>query len=156
MPSRREQIAMTPSEIRAYLLAQHRLIVVSNGANGHPHPVPMNFGLDDTDRLIILTFAKSQKVLNLQRDPRATLLVESGDHYHALKSVMIYADAEVIPPGPEFEICRTAFAPKAQTVAVPETPIGDQVAQSMAKRVAIRFTPTKIISWDHAKLDGKY
>ncbi|MDE2301676.1 MAG: pyridoxamine 5'-phosphate oxidase family protein [Sphingomonadales bacterium] len=156
MPSRRDMIAMTPQEVSAYLASQQRLIVVSNGPHGYPHPVPMNFGIDADGRLIILTFAKSQKVRNLERDPRAALLVESGTHYHALKSVVIYASAEIIGQGDEFERCREAFARKTQTVAAPGSSIRNQVDASMAKRVAIRFTPERVISWDHAKLGSKY
>ncbi len=156
MPSRRELIAMSPEEVAAYLASQQRLIVVSNGPGGFPHPMPMNFGIDDTGRLVILTFAKSQKVRNLERDPRASLLVESGEHYHELKSVLIYARTEIIPQGEEFERCRAAFARKTQTVAAPGSAIQAQVDTTMSKRVAIRFTPERTISWDHAKLGEKY
>jgi nitroimidazol reductase NimA-like FMN-containing flavoprotein (pyridoxamine 5'-phosphate oxidase superfamily) len=116
----------------------------------------MNFGIDETGRLVILTFAKSQKVRNLERDPRASLLVESGGSYHELKSVMIYACAEIIPQGAEFERCREAFARKTQIVAGPGSVIQPQVDATMSKRVAIRFTPERTISWDHAKLGEKY
>jgi nitroimidazol reductase NimA-like FMN-containing flavoprotein (pyridoxamine 5'-phosphate oxidase superfamily) len=156
MPSRRELIAMSSEEVSAYLASQQRLIVVSNGPTGFPHPMPMNFGIDEAGRLVILTFAKSQKVRNLERDPRAALLVESGASYHELKSVMIYATAEVIPQGNEFERCRAAFARTTQTVAGRSSAIKPQVDATMAKRVAIRFTPERTISWDHAKLGEKY
>ena len=156
MPSRRELIAMSPAEVASYLASQQRLIVVSNGPGGFPHPMPMNFGIDESGRLVILTFAKSQKVRNLERDPRASLLVESGGSYHELKSVIIYAIAEIIPQGPEFELCREAFARKSQTVAGPGSTIKPQVDSTMSKRVAVRFTPEHTISWDHAKLGDKY
>ncbi|MCE7798480.1 pyridoxamine 5'-phosphate oxidase family protein [Sphingobium sufflavum] len=96
MPSRREMIAMTPEEIRAYLLSQARMIVVSNGPGGFPHPMPMNYTLDDDDRILITTFAKSQKTRNLERDPRASLLVESGVVYEELRSVILYEQAEIL------------------------------------------------------------
>ena len=156
MPSRRELIAMSPAEVADYLASQQRLIVVSNGPGGFPHPMPMNFGIDEPGRLVILTFAKSQKVRNLERDPRASLLVESGGAYHELKSVIIYARAEIIPQGAEFELCREAFARKSQTVAGPGSSIRPQVDSTMSKRVAIRFTAERTVSWDHAKLGAKY
>lgn len=155
MPSRRDQIAMSPDEIRAYLRSQPRLIVVSNGPGGYPHPVPMNFAVDDLDRLLILTFRKSQKVKNLERDPRAALLVESGLTYQELKSVMIYASAEIIEPGAEFEAAKAAFAGKVQTGAL-TSEVQAQASATMPKRVAVRFTPQRTISWDHAKLQGQY
>ncbi len=156
MPSRRELIAMSPEEVSTYLASQQRLIVVSNGPGGFPHPMPMNFGIDEAGRLVILTFAKSQKVRNIERDPRASLLVESGATYHEMKSVIIYALAEIIPQGPEFERCREAFGRKRQSVAAPGSSIQPQIDSTMNKRVAIRFTPERTISWDHAKLGEKY
>ena len=155
MPSRRDQIAMSADEVRAYLRSQPRLIVVSNGPNGYPHPVPMNFAIDPQDRLLILTFRKSQKVKNLERDPRAALLVESGGEYHELKSVMIYAEAEIIGPGPAFEEARAAFADKVQT-SVLTAEAQAQADAALAKRVIVRLTPQRTISWDHGKLGGHY
>ena len=156
MPSRRELIAMTPDEIRAYLKAQQRIIVISNGLGGFPHPAPMNFGLDAQDRVLLLTFAKSQKVRNLERDPRATLLVESGLVYTELKSVIIYAQTEIIPPGPEFETARASFGDKQQTRTANTPEMLKQIDESMSKRVCLRFTPERYVSWDHSKLGGKY
>lgn len=155
MPSRRELIAMTAEEIRAYLRSQARLIVTSNGPDGYPHPVPMNFALDSEDRLLIITFRKSQKVRNLERDARAALLVESGHAYHELKSVMIYAAAEIIDDRAEFDRAKSAFADKLQT-RVFSADAQAQAQATMAKRVIVRFHPRKYISWDHTKLAGVY
>ncbi|MDE2404128.1 MAG: pyridoxamine 5'-phosphate oxidase family protein [Sphingomonadales bacterium] len=156
MPSRRELIAMTPEEVREYLLAQQRIILISNGASGFPHPAPMNYGLDGQGRVLILTFAKSQKVRNLERDPRATLLVESGRVYQELKSVILYCRTEIIHPGPDFDAARDSFTTKAQTRTAQTPEMLEQIAESMKKRVCLRFTPERVISWDHAKLAGKY
>lgn len=156
MPSRREQIRMTPAEVRAYLDAQRRMIVVTNGANGLPHAVPMSYGLDDQGRVLITTFRKSQKVKNLERDPRATLLVESGATYGELKSVMAYCNAEIIAdPTRVMELMRLVRAELALTAALTD-PMGEQVRASMAKRVIVRFAPFHVVSWDHTKLHGFY
>ena len=146
---------MSAEEVSAYLRSQPRVIVVSNGLRGFPHPVPMNFALDELGRVLILTFAKSQKVRNLERDPRAALLVESGLAYGEMKAVMIYATAEIIAPGPAFDAAKAAFADKVQSgVLSPEARA--QAAALMAKRVIVRFTPEQTISWDHARLQGGY
>jgi len=155
MPSRRDLIQMTPGEVSEYLQSQSRLIVVTNGPSGFPHPVPMNFALDDQGRILILTFRKSQKVKNLQRDSRAALLVESGEFYHELKSVMIYAQAQIIDDRAEFDAARAFFGGKVQT-GVNSAEEQEQARAAMAKRVIVRFTPDQTISWDHAKLGGRY
>lgn len=155
MPSRRDQIAMTADEVLAYLRSQVRIIVVSNGADGFPHAVPMNFALDGEGRVLILTFGKSQKVRNLERDPRATLLVESGVAYHELRSVMIRATAEIVADAAAFAEARLAFAGKAQTQGL-TAQAAEQSQATMAKRVIVRFAPQRTISWDHSKLGGRY
>ena len=156
MPSRRDLIAMTPQEIRVYLASQPRVIVVSNGPDGLPHPVPMSFGMDAEDRFLITSFRKSQKVKNLERDPRAALLVESGFAYHELKSVIAYANAEIIYDTESVREQMRKMGGKEQTPVIPGSPMEEQIRASTAKRVIIRFTPFKYISWDHGKLGDSY
>lgn len=156
MTSRRSLIRMTPDEIRRYLDEQRRIIVVTIGPDGMPHPVPMNYGVDDVGRVIITTFRKSQKILNLQRDPRASLLVESRDTYHELKSVILYADAEiVVDPDRVAENMRRIRSSGLLTVQEGSLMEG-QVRASMIKRGVVLFTPFKSVSWDHSKLGEHY
>jgi nitroimidazol reductase NimA-like FMN-containing flavoprotein (pyridoxamine 5'-phosphate oxidase superfamily) len=156
MPSRRKLIAMTLEEIRVYLASQPRLIVVSNGPNGLPHPVPMNFITDEKDRFIVTSFRDSQKVRNLERDPRAALLVESGFAYEELKSVIAYANAEIITDPELMHQNMRRMGGKEQPRIIPGSPMAAQIRASLAKRVVIRFTPFKYVSWDHSKLGGLY
>jgi nitroimidazol reductase NimA-like FMN-containing flavoprotein (pyridoxamine 5'-phosphate oxidase superfamily) len=155
MPSRRDQIEMTRDEIRTYLKSQMRLILVSNGIEGYPHPLPMNFIIDDEDRYVVITFRKSQKVKNLERDPKAALLVESGIAYGELKSVLAYAEAEIVDDLELVLQTMTALARKEGSVADADT-VRQQAMSTAAKRVAIRFKPDNYISWDHSKLGGLY
>lgn len=156
MPSRREIIRMTEAEVRAYLAGQRRIIVVTNGPGGMPHPVPMNYGLDGGGRVLITTFAKSQKIRNLERDPRATLLVESGETYDQLKSVIAYADAE-LEHDPDRITQGMAMIRAADSLAGSlSTEMSQQVGASIAKRVLVRFTPFRVVSWDHGKLGAFY
>lgn len=156
MPSRRDAIRMTPQEIQAYLQEQRRIILVTNGPDGMPHPVPMNYGLDEEGRILITSFRKSQKVRNLERDPRATLLVESGTGYGELKSVIAWCDAEIISdPDRVGEGMRRIAADEAMAGSLSDG-MSEQVRASIAKRVLLRFTPHRYASWDHAKLGGFY
>ena len=78
MPSRRQQIAMTDDERDAFLDEQRVLNVATIGPTGHPHLVAMWYAMLD-GHPSFWTFGKSQKIVNLRRDPRITALVESGD-----------------------------------------------------------------------------
>ena len=156
MPSRRETIAMTPAELGAYLAQQRRIILITNGPNGLPHPMPMNYGIDAEGRVVIVTFRKSQKVKNLERDPRATLLVESGDTYAQLKSAVLYCDVEIIGDAEGVaENMALVRAGDAMTGSI-SAGMSEQVRASLVKRVVLRFTPFRVVSWDHGKLGGVY
>jgi nitroimidazol reductase NimA-like FMN-containing flavoprotein (pyridoxamine 5'-phosphate oxidase superfamily) len=156
MPSRRDAARMSPEELRAYLEEQRRIIVVSNGPLGLPHPVPMNYGVDNEGRVVISTFRKSQKVKNLERDPRATLLVESGERYAELKSAILYCHAEIIGD-PEGVAANMALVRADDAMAGSlDSAMSEQVRASMAKRVIVRFTLFRTVSWDHGKLGGYY
>ena len=132
-----------------------RVILVSNGPGGHPHPMPMNFVIDDEGRYVVITFRKGQKVKNLERDPRAALLVESGIAYAELKSVLAYADAEIIDDAELVLQTMVALIAKESGV-MDEQAVRQQALSNADKRVAIRFKPDSYISWDHSKLDGRY
>ena len=156
MPSRRETIAMTAPELSAYLAQQRRIILITNGAGGLPHPMPMNYGVDAEGRVVIATFRKSQKVKNLERDPRATLLVESGDAYAELKSAVLYCDVEII--GDAAGIAENMALIRADSAMADSmsAAMSEQVRAALAKRVVLRFTPFRVVSWDHGKLGGVY
>ncbi|MEJ5976869.1 pyridoxamine 5'-phosphate oxidase family protein [Novosphingobium sp. PS1R-30] len=156
MPSRRDLIRMTPEEVRSYLSGQRRIVLVTIGPDGMPHPLPMNYGLDDEGRVLITSFRKSQKVKNLERDPRATLLVESGEAYAELKAVVLHCDVELVTdPDAIANLMRNLRADAAMAESL-SAGMSAQVRASLAKRVVLRCTPFRTVSWDHAKLDGFY
>jgi len=149
---------MTDDEVRAYLRAAKTLILTSNGPGGYPHPMPMWFVLDDDGVVSMTTFRKSQKVRNLERDPRVSLLAESGAEYAQLQGVVIYGEAQVID---DIEVVTDTLL----AAAGGEAPGGDPkareavrsvVAKTAAKRVCIRVKPQRVVSWDHRKLGGTY
>jgi len=157
MPSRREAITLTADERREFLDSQKTVILCSNGHDGYPHPMPMWFCVDDRGRVCCTTFAKAQKVVNLERDPRATLLVESGFEYAELKGLVIYARTEIVP---DFETVRetlVAIGTRGQQPGPEDlAKVREAVAKTAEKRVALVFTPERYVSWDHAKLGGRY
>lgn len=156
MPSRREQITMSPQEVRAYLEAQRRIVLVTIGADGMPHAVPMNYGLDDAGRVLLTAFAKSQKVRNLERDPRATLLVESGATYGELKAVMLQCRVELVRDPDRMAGLMARLRADDMMATSISGPMEGQVRASLAKRVVMICTPQRTISWDHGLLGTFY
>jgi PPOX class probable F420-dependent enzyme len=154
--SRRSQITLSPEELEELLETERVVVVSSLGPRGWPHSMPLWF-VPRAGRIWIWTYAKSQKVRNLERDPRATLLIETGHEYGELRGVMVEAeatihrDAEAVLGFAE-ELTRR-YAEGISTVE------GDAKAALEAqapKRVAISFEPVRTASWDHRKLGGAY
>jgi PPOX class probable F420-dependent enzyme len=156
MPSRRDQIRLTEEQQRE-LIASERIAVISSlGPRGWPHVMPLWYVPRDGE-IWIWTYAKSQKVKNLERDPRATLLIETGVEYGELRGVQIEAEAEIIR-----DLDRIVDYAKEMTVrysAGIQSVEGDAEAalrEQAPKRVAIHFHPKRVASWDHSKLGGIY
>jgi PPOX class probable F420-dependent enzyme len=152
--SRRDQIQMSDAEIGAFLGAQRTLICATNGPSGWPHLMPLWYVVRGGE-LWAWTYAKSQKVRNLERDARATLQVQDGEAYHELRGVMIQARTEihrstpvVSELGAELAGRYGGGAPAAEALAA--------IRAQAAKRVALQFIPERTASWDHGKLGGAY
>src|SRR3954471_15970319 len=97
--SRRAQILMSDDEVRAFLQEERTVICATNGPRGWPHLMPLWYVVrrdeGDAPQLWAWTFAKAQKAVNIDRDPRATLQVEAGEHYDELRGVMFECDVVV-------------------------------------------------------------
>ena len=153
MAGRRDQIKLSDEEVSAFLEEQRVVVCATNGVKGWPHLMPLWYVIRDGE-LWAWTFAKSQKVKNLERDPRATLQVEAGLEYAELRGVMlrcgveIHRDVDTVVDfamelvarysgrGPEHDGAREAFRAQAP------------------KRVALEFRERDRVTWDHRKLGG--
>jgi PPOX class probable F420-dependent enzyme len=153
--SRRGEIQLSADEQRD-LIDSERIVVVSTiGPRGWPHSMPLWYVPRDGE-IWIYTYAKSQKTRNLERDPRATLLVETGHEYAELRGVEIETEAEIHhDPSDVFELAKELTARYAGGAQVQESQAEALRAQAR-KRVAIRFEPKRVASWDHRKLGGRY
>ena len=153
--SRRAQIKLSGDEQRQLLESERVVVVSSIGVRGWPHSMPLWYVLRGGE-IWIYTYAKSQKVKNLERDPRATLLVETGHAYHELRGVEIEAEAEIHrDDGLVFEVARELTSRYTEGASV-EGEAAEALKAQARKRVAIRFEPKRLASWDHRKLGGVY
>jgi nitroimidazol reductase NimA-like FMN-containing flavoprotein (pyridoxamine 5'-phosphate oxidase superfamily) len=155
--SRREQIRMSETEIRAFVNQRPTVIVCSTGPRGFPHPMPMWFIVDDEQAIRMTTFAKSQKVQNLTRDPRVSLLFEDGILYEELRGVLYYGQAALTSETDQVLETLMGVTARQQGLARTEVEgLKEAMRRQAAKRVEIRLKPDRIISWDHRKLGGAY
>jgi nitroimidazol reductase NimA-like FMN-containing flavoprotein (pyridoxamine 5'-phosphate oxidase superfamily) len=158
--NRRAAIAMTPDEVVAFLAEQRTLTCATLGRDGWPHLMPLWYVIRATQptssagtrgELWAWTYAKSQKVRNLERDPRCTLQVEAGTTYDQLRGVMLKAEAVIHR---EFDV----VAALGEEIAVRyggaalDDGAREYVHRQAAKRVALQFRPRESATWDHRKL----
>ena len=154
--SRRDQIKLSEGELLELMEAERIAVVASLGPRGWPHSMPLWF-VPRQGEVWIWTYAKSQKVRNLERDPRATVLIEAGYEYGELRGAMIEAEAEIHR---DFETV-IGFAEEltlryAEGISSVEGDAKAALEAQAPKRVAIRFRPVRTATWDHRKLGGTY
>jgi PPOX class probable F420-dependent enzyme len=154
--SRRDQITLDEAELGELLETERVAIVSSLGPRGWPHSMPLWFVVRRGE-VWIWTYAKSQKVRNLERDPRATVLIETGHEYGELRGAMIEAEAQLHT---DFETV-IGFAEQltgryAEGISSIEGDARAALEAQAPKRVAIQFKPLRTATWDHRKLGGTY
>lgn len=166
---------MTREEIDGFVAESRTMILCSIGKDGVPHPMPMWYGVEPQGVIVMTTFTKSQKILNLERDPRVSLLVEAGEQYAELQGVVLYGAAELVRETPAvLDILAQVTARSAVTQGAARSAGSQSAARSAGtasvdspalragleatarKRTGIRVRPTTIVSWDHRKLAGVY
>lgn len=144
---------MSDAEVEELLSGRHTMNVASFNHDGTIHLVAMWYAVIDGDP-VFWTFGKSQKIKNLQRDPRTTVLVESGDEYAELIGVEMVGQATVLTEHDDImEIGEAVYARYFGEVTDEVRPF---VELTGAKRFGVRIKVDRVVSWDHRKLDGAY
>jgi len=155
--SRRAQIQMSPEEVRGFLEAAKTMILCSIGPGGVPHPMPMWFGIEPDGAIVMTTFTKSQKIRNLERDPRVSLLVETGEEYAELQGAVLYGAAELVGDLERvIDILVTVTKRSGGIPAGAEQAARAGIEATARKRTGMRVRPERTVSWDHRKLGGRY
>jgi len=154
LPSRRDQIRMSDTELTEFLDQERVVTCATVGPNGRPHLMPLWY-VAAPGEIRGWTFGKSQKVKNLERDPHATLQVEAGIEYGELRGAMFECNVE-LERDPE-RVMGYGVELMARYGGGELTNEAHQAVESQAaKRVGMRFLPTRTVTWDHRKLGGTY
>jgi general stress protein 26 len=141
---------MAADEVAAFLDEQRTVTCATLGRDGWPHLMPLWYVVRSGE-LWSWTYAKSQKVRNLERDARCTLQIEAGESYDQLRGVMLKAecvlhrDLEVVSAlGEEIAVRYGGAALNDDARAY--------VARQAAKRVGLQFQVRESATWDHRML----
>ncbi len=154
---------MTPDEVAAFLDDNRTVHMATIGPDGAPHLTTLWYGLVG-GRIAVWTYSRSQKVKNLERDPRITALVEGGDSYAELRGVQIRGTASVSGDRDTvMQVAEAVYSRNAERFGDVEyqgegldREARGVLEQMSTKRVAIVVEPDDVVSWDHRKLGGVY
>ena len=154
MAGGRDKVRMSEAEVAALLEENLKVQVASIGRDGAPHLSTLFYVVRDGE-IAFWTYGRSQKIRNLERDPRISCLVEDGTDYFELRGVSITGRAELVrDPGQIFEIGSAVATRMVGASSFEE--LGElgraEVERQAAKRVAVIVHPHQVSSWDHRKM----
>ena len=148
----REKIRMDAEEIEEFIEEQISLQVGTINSDGSIHLSTLWFAV--VDGLIVFeTYTSSQKVVNLERDSRITVLLEDGLEYNNLRGVMIKGAVNLVSEPTEVkQIAREVI--KRNQPEIPDEMLDDAAASLAVKRTVVTVVPEKVVSWDHRKISS--
>jgi PPOX class probable F420-dependent enzyme len=145
---------MNEAEVAALLAENLKVQVASIGADGAPHLSTLFYVVRD-GRIAFWTYAASQKIRNLERDPRLSALVEDGTDYFELRGVSIRGRAEIVRDPDQIFAIGSAVATRMLNADSFEA-LGDfgrqTVEKQATKRVGVVVHPEHVATWDHRKM----
>lgn len=147
--NQRASIVLSDEEIDHLLRSSRTMTMATVGPSGHPHLVAMWYAVVD-GAPCFETKAKSQKVVNLRRDPTISCLIEDGDVYEELRGVAFEGRGEVIDDA-DF-LWRVGVSVFERYYGDYSEPMRPYVEAMLNKRVAVRVDVERVRSWDHRKL----
>ena len=151
MPGKRRSIKFTPEEQEAFLAKNQKAALATLDQQGFPHVVAMNYVYKD-GAFYMTSYGRAQKVVNIRRNPKVGLMVESGRVYNELQGVLVRGHCEIIEDSSQVQMTWR----KMGEVQAGKSGVPREASASMTKRVVMKIVPEKITSWDHTKLGGKY
>ena len=150
--NQRAQIRMSDDEVTAFLDQSRTATVATIGPGGFPHLVAMWYGLSPDGQVVFETKAKSQKVVNLRRDPAISCSVEAGETYDQLRGVAIEGTAAIIDDTADERYWAAAVSIFERYQGPYTEDLRPFLEQMMNKRVVVAIIPARVRSWDHRKL----
>jgi len=152
--SSRDRVKMSEAETAEFLADNLKVQVASIGPDGAPHLSTLFYVLRD-GLIAFWTYGRSQKIVNLERDPRLSALVEDGTDYFELRGASITGRAEIVRDRDRILEIGSAVATRMVGAASFED-LGDfgreTVEKQATKRVGVIVHPTHVATWDHRKM----
>ena len=147
--NQRSQIEMTEEELDLFIDQSRTCTMATVGPGGMPHLVAMWYAWLD-GHIWLESKAKAQKIVNLRRDDRMSVMIEAGNTYDTLRGVSLEGRG-VIVEDPD-ELWRVGVDVWERYTAPYSQEFEPFVEAMLRKRVAVRLDVERVRSWDHRKL----
>ncbi len=147
--NQRSQITMTDEEVTTFIEQTRTATLATVGPTGHPHLVAMWFAVMDGG-IWFETKRKAQKVVNLRRNERVSVLLEHGETYDELRGVEIEGRGIVIDDADE--LWRVGVNLWERYNGPYSDEVKPLIELMLHNRVVVKIEADRIRSWDHRKL----
>jgi PPOX class probable F420-dependent enzyme len=147
--NQRASIVMSEDEIADFVVRSRTGTLATVGPDGQPHLTAMWYAVVDGE-IWLETKAKSQKAVNLKRDPRVSFLIEDGQTYDTLRGVSFEGVAEIVDDPDALH--RLGVSVWERYTGPYTDDMKPMVEQMMYKRIGVRIVSGRARSWDHRKL----
>lgn len=148
---RGRSIAMTQADLAAFLVEQRTCRVATVAPDGRPHNSPLWFVWDGSC-LWLNSIVRSQRWVNIQRNPQVSVVVDAGDSFAELRGVEMTGSVEQVGDVPR-------SATFDERLAEPERLFGDKYADGSfhadGRHAWLRLAPDKVVTWDFRKSAGR-
>ena len=136
---------MSKEEVDAFLDSKPGwMMLTSQGRDGYPHTVPIGY-FRDGNRIFMGCRDNTQKVKNIERNPKVSLVIEDGKTMSDLRGILFRGDASVVREDEErLKISRLA----AKLRGAPED---EWPTTASAGAVFIKVDSPRVTSWDYSK-----
>jgi|TARA_A100000164_G_scaffold259087_1_gene231068 general stress protein 26 len=137
------QRAMSETELEQFIDSKPGWIILTTiGADGFPHSVPLGYFRDGT-KIYLGCKDHTQKIRNVERNPKVSLCLESGSTMSDIKGVLLRGTATIVRE-PEERLSLHQLA--ARQRGVPE----DNLPQSVSEGAAyIKVADYTVTSWNY-------
>jgi general stress protein 26 len=154
MANHRNKISMSVTEMWDFIDSQKTIQVSSLNSDGTPHLIPMWFAIVE-NKIVLVSYTKSQKIVNLKRNPNIAVLIEDGAEYQKLRGVSINCTADLVEDHELVQSLETKLILRNQ-IDLTFTQAEKMAKEMSKKKTAILIELQKVMSWDHRKLDVNY
>jgi PPOX class probable F420-dependent enzyme len=150
----RALVRMSPEEVDSFLSGSMKVQVGTVNPDGSPHLTTLFYVVQDGE-IAFWTYGSSQKIKNLERDPRISCLVETGTDYLELRGVSIQGEARLVRDEDGIRRIGSAVATRMANGADLGEIGNAEVERQVRKRVGVLVTPSRTASWDHSKMTNE-